>query len=100
MIKQARAYRWQVALGEQSSARNFSAQQKAYEAAPDYFKMRMLLQTLAEGLKDRKKVIVDSKDVDSSIFEDGSEGSVFDDGFTVLRRVRRDVIRGRGVMCV
>ena len=66
-LQEARAYRWRVALDEQSSARNFSAQQKAYEAAPDYFKIRMMLQTLAEGLKGRKKVIVDSKDLDQSI---------------------------------
>lgn len=60
-IHQARAYRWKTALQERAAAERFASQHQAYRQAPDYYKMRLYLQTLAEGLADRRKIIVASE---------------------------------------
>ncbi|MFW6060636.1 MAG: SPFH domain-containing protein, partial [Phycisphaeraceae bacterium] len=57
-IHEARAYRWNRVLTEQGRAARFSAQVKAHEQAPDYFRMRHYLATLAEGMPARRKYIV------------------------------------------
>ncbi|WP_432798162.1 SPFH domain-containing protein [Poriferisphaera sp. WC338] len=66
MLQEARAYRWQRALDEQSQARNFEAQLMAYRNAPTYYKYRMYWNTLAEGLKDKRKIVVDSDNIDET----------------------------------
>ena len=57
-IHEARAYRWSKVLTEQGRAVRFGAQVKAYEQAPDYFRMREYLSTLAEGMPAQRKFIV------------------------------------------
>lgn len=57
-IHEARAYRWNKVLTEQGRAVRFDAQARAYEQAPDYFRMRHYLSTLAEGMPGRRKFIV------------------------------------------
>lgn len=55
---QAEAYAVRVAVEQRAAANRFNFQLKAYEAAPKYFLMRQYFDTLAEGMKDRRKVIV------------------------------------------
>lgn len=55
---QADAYAVRVAVEQRAAANRFNFQLKAYEAAPKYFLMRHYLDTLAEGMKGRRKVII------------------------------------------
>ncbi|MEX2672309.1 MAG: SPFH domain-containing protein [Phycisphaeraceae bacterium] len=58
LIHEAHAYRWQHALAELSRADRYAAQYEGYQHAPRYFMMRQYLDTLAEGLADRRKFIM------------------------------------------
>ncbi|MEX0885863.1 MAG: SPFH domain-containing protein [Phycisphaeraceae bacterium] len=58
LIHEARADRWQVALREQARASRILAQRAAYEQAPEYYVTRRYFQTLADGLAQRRKLII------------------------------------------
>ncbi|MFA9478160.1 SPFH domain-containing protein [Phycisphaerales bacterium AB-hyl4] len=58
LIHEAQAYRWQHALAEVARAGRYAAQYEGYQYAPRYFMMRQYLDTLAEGLVDRRKFIM------------------------------------------
>jgi regulator of protease activity HflC (stomatin/prohibitin superfamily) len=58
MIHQARAYRWQYALAERARAMRTASLYEQYRQAPEYFRKRLYLMTLAESLKDRRKIIL------------------------------------------
>jgi len=61
-IFQARADRWRWAVAEQSRAAQFSSELLAYRQAPEYYKARSYLDTLAAGAADRRKIVVDTHD--------------------------------------
>lgn len=61
LIHEARAYRWAQASTERARAERFASQLQAYRNAPQYYKMRQYLQTLAQGLAERRKIIVASE---------------------------------------
>jgi len=56
----ARAKRWQLAVTERARAERFSSEYEAYRQAPDYYRARLYLQTLANAVKDRRKIILDA----------------------------------------
>ncbi|MEZ6190703.1 MAG: SPFH domain-containing protein [Phycisphaerales bacterium] len=58
LIYDARAYRWEFALNERARAMRTTSLLNAYRQAPKYFMAREYLNTLAEGLKDRRKFII------------------------------------------
>jgi membrane protease subunit HflK len=58
LIYEARAYRWEVALNERARAMRTASLLQAYRNAPDYFRKRMELQTLGDGLAQPRKVII------------------------------------------
>lgn len=58
LIYDARAYRWSHAMTERARADRFASQLLAYRNAPKYYMMRRYLQTLAQGLKDQRKIIM------------------------------------------
>lgn len=58
VLAEARAYRWQQALTELSRAERFVAELAAYRKAPQYYKARKYLDTLAGALADRRKIIL------------------------------------------
>ncbi|HEX7010800.1 MAG TPA: SPFH domain-containing protein [Phycisphaeraceae bacterium] len=58
LLHEARAERWELALGEQARAHRFLAQLPAYRAAPQYYQARQYFEALVEGLKDQRKVIL------------------------------------------
>lgn len=57
LIAEARAKRTRLVLEAQSRARKFPIQVLAFETAPDYYRQRLYYQTLAEGLKQGRKII-------------------------------------------
>ncbi len=61
-IYDARAYRWKIAITERAQAERFKSELLAYDRAPDYYRSRQYLNTLAEGLKDARKIIVNTDD--------------------------------------
>ena len=61
-IYDARAYRWQIAITERAQAERFKSELLAYGRAPDYYRSRQYLNTLADGLKDARKIIVNTDD--------------------------------------
>ncbi|QQE10285.1 hypothetical protein JD969_12315 [Planctomycetota bacterium] len=67
LLQGARAYRWERALQEQAQSRSFEAQLAAYRNAPDYYKQRMYWNMLAESLKDRKKIVIESDNIEETI---------------------------------
>jgi len=58
LIYEARADRWERVVAERAMADRFTAELKAYGYAPDYYRARRYLDTLASGLKDVRKYIV------------------------------------------
>lgn len=58
LIHEARAYRWSHALAELARADRYAAQYESYQHAPRYYMMREYLNTLSEGLADRRKFIM------------------------------------------
>ena len=58
MIYEARADRWQRVVTERAMADRFQADLQAYTYAPDYYRARKYLDTLASGLKNVRKFIV------------------------------------------
>jgi len=67
VIYEARAYRLSRAITEQAKASRFEAQFLAYEKAPDYYMMRVYLDTLAEGIKPSRKIVVPGDQAPPSI---------------------------------
>lgn len=57
-IAEARGYRWEQENMERGQAKRFLGQLRAYETAPDLFRMRRYLQVLAEGLGDSRKFLL------------------------------------------
>ncbi len=57
----ARAFRWEHAISELARTERFRSELAAYQNAPRYYKMQLYLEALAEALKDRRKVIIDSR---------------------------------------
>ncbi len=58
LIHEARADRWAESLHEQARANRMLTEQSAYEQAPRYYVARRYFQALAEGLRDRRKVLI------------------------------------------
>lgn len=58
IIFEARAYRLSRAITEQAKASRFEAQLLAYEKAPDYYMMRVYLDTLATGVAPARKIVI------------------------------------------
>ncbi len=58
LIYEARAYRWEFALNERARAMRTMSRFDAYQQAPKYYMAREYLNTLAEGLADRRKFIL------------------------------------------
>lgn len=58
LIYDARAYRWEFALNERARAMRTTSLLNAYRQAPKYFMAREYLNTLSQGLKDRRKFII------------------------------------------
>lgn len=55
---EALAYRWQRSISELARARRIASEFEAYKLAPRYYRAKLSLTTLAEGIKDRRKIIV------------------------------------------
>ena len=68
-IHAARAYRWSRAIGERTSRDRFAGELLSYQAAPAYYRMRRFLDVLAEGLSDRRKVVIAGQQDDLPILE-------------------------------
>ncbi|MFM8708736.1 MAG: hypothetical protein ACKOHK_11835, partial [Planctomycetia bacterium] len=68
LVHQARAYRWQRAVGERSSSERFSGELLAYEASPLYYRTRRFLDVLAEGLTGRRKFVSAGAAADAPVF--------------------------------
>jgi len=58
LIYEARAYRWEYALAERARAMRTQSRFYAYQQAPRYYKVREYLKVLAEGLADRRKIVL------------------------------------------
>ena len=58
LIYEARAYRWEYALGERARAMRTASRYDAYQQAPKYYMAREYLNTLKETLKDRRKFVI------------------------------------------
>jgi len=58
LIHQARAYRWEHALSERARAMRTASRYFAYQQEPRYYMAREYLNTLANGLADRRKYIL------------------------------------------
>jgi regulator of protease activity HflC (stomatin/prohibitin superfamily) len=68
LVHQARAYRWQRAVGERSSSERFDGELLAYEASPLYYRTRRFLDVLAEGLTGRRKFVIAGDAGDAPVF--------------------------------
>ncbi|MAX27284.1 MAG: hypothetical protein CMJ19_22535 [Phycisphaeraceae bacterium] len=55
---EAQAYRWQRSISELARASRIGAEFEAYKLAPRYYRARQSLDTLVEGIKDRRKIII------------------------------------------
>lgn len=58
ILAEARGDRWSHALSEAGKAERFSAQLEAYRKAPYYYAMRLYLDTLAQGIKNQRKIVI------------------------------------------
>ena len=58
LIHEAGADRWQQALLEQARASRIMTQKSAYDQAPTYYVTRRYYQTLAEALRERRKLLI------------------------------------------
>ena len=67
---QALAYRWQRSIADMARASRIGVEFEAYRLAPRYYRARQSLDTLIEGLKDRRKIIVSQP-------EDGGNRPIF-----------------------
>lgn len=85
IIFEARAYRLSRAITEQAKASRFNAQLLAYEKAPDYYMMRVYLDTLATGVAPARKIIIPGNQSEPSLMrldlKDGNNamGQMFGD---------------------
>ena len=57
VLAEARADRWQLALGEEGRAASFAFDVDAFRRAPGYYRARVYLDTLAEALPGVRKVV-------------------------------------------
>ena len=60
-IYTARAERWRTSLDARVRAEGFEADLMAYEAAPEYYRVKRFLRVVAEGMKDARKVLVPTR---------------------------------------
>ena len=60
LLQQARAYRWQRAIGTLAEAERFESERQAYDAAPAYYRQRAYLDMLADTLATRRKLILET----------------------------------------
>ena len=67
LIQEAHAYRWDHAFTEQVNAMQTMSMHEAYRSAPKYFLARAHLMALAEGMKNRRKIITTQEDADIRI---------------------------------
>ena len=65
-LLEAKAYRWSHAIGELARAERFRSELFAYRQAPEYYRQRLYLDTLAEALADRNKIIIDNSGTDEA----------------------------------
>lgn len=68
MLHAARAYRWRRAVGERADGERFAGELLAFQASPDYYRMRRFLEVLAEGLSSRRKYVITGDAVDTPVF--------------------------------
>lgn len=68
LISSARAYRWQRSVTEQAKASRFIAELSAYGKAPELYRTRRYLETLAEGLDKSRKFVIGSQSTEAPIF--------------------------------
>ena len=58
LLYDALAYRWRRLITERAKAARFDAQLASFEHAPHYYKTRLLLDVLAEGIGQSRKLVV------------------------------------------
>ena len=58
LIYEARAFRWEYALNERARAMRTASRFETYQQAPKYYMAREYLNTLVQGLTDRRKFII------------------------------------------
>jgi len=68
LVHQARAYRWQKAVGERASSERFAGELLAYQASPVYYRTRRFLEVLAAGLTGRRKFVIAGDPGDAPVF--------------------------------
>lgn len=68
LISGARAYRWQRSVTEQAKASRFLAELSAYGKAPELYRTRRYLETLAEGLDKSRKFVIGSQSTEAPVF--------------------------------
>jgi regulator of protease activity HflC (stomatin/prohibitin superfamily) len=69
VILAALAYRWEKSLGETAAAARFETDFQAFHAAPDYYRWRLYLNTLADGLAIPRKYIITSRQSEPPVIE-------------------------------
>lgn len=65
----ARAERWRQAIGELGESQSFAAQLLAYRRAPEYYRMRLAMQTFADAVKDKRKIVIESDQDQPTVIE-------------------------------
>ena len=68
VVNQARAYRWQRAIGERAKSEQFAGEILAYQASPMYYRTRRFLEVLADGLTGRRKFVIAGDAGDVPVF--------------------------------
>lgn len=61
VLYDAYADRWGSVISVQAEANRYQARLDAYRRAPNYYKMRLHLDALAEALKDARKIVISNK---------------------------------------
>jgi len=61
ILYDALAYRWGGVIAVQAEANRYQARLEAYRRAPNYYKMRLHLDSLAEALKGARKIVISNK---------------------------------------
>ena len=69
MLHKAIAYRWEREIGAQAQVVRSRAEYEPYQVAPAYYRTRRYYQTIAEGLKDRRKFIITSKQAAAPVID-------------------------------
>lgn len=64
----AMAYRWERAITEQAKADRFAAELESYRMSPEYYRKRQYLNTLADQLAAKRKVIVTTDSAEPSTY--------------------------------